>query len=483
MPAPFTQPHGVNNRMSGLWTVILGLGVLVVVASCIWQAVVSARTPQGAIAWTIFLVAAPWVAVPAYLVLGQHKLRAKTTSYRQTIAVTNQKGTRSALQEQHIVSSDRLFVYSRLGGMPVQGANSAELLRNGDATFAAVFAAIDGAQSYVLAQFYTIADDALGNAFADRLIAAAGRGVTVMLVCDRVASHGLPAAYRYRLTEAGVQFPDPRLGSHRASRFRINFRNHRKTVIVDGQWAAVGGHNVADAYLGRDKVMGDWRDTHLALQGPVVAQVQTGFVRDWHWYTGEFIKDDLEWSPRPVAPGVPAVTVFMGPTDEHDTGALFFVAAISAAQRRVWIASPYFVPDIDTLSALKCAALKGCDVRILLPERADHFLPWLAAFAFFDEVRHAGVKIYRYTDGFMHQKVVLVDDDLCAVGTANFDNRSFRLNFETMVVVHDTDFAGRARDMLEADMTQADCLDRNLESQRLVIRVGARLTRLLAPLL
>ncbi|RGP36462.1 cardiolipin synthase [Pseudotabrizicola alkalilacus] len=469
--------------MSGLWTVLLGLALLALVASCVWQAVVSARTPQGAIAWAIFLVAAPWIAVPAYLVLGQHKLRSKTTSYRQTVAATNQRGMPAGPQEPHIVSSERLFVFSRLGGMPAQAGNSADLLINGDATFAAIFAAIDGAETYVLAQFYTIADDALGNAFADRLIAAADRGVKVWLVCDRVGSHGLSTAYRHRLIKAGVQFRDPRAGSHRASRLHVNFRNHRKTVVVDGQWAAVGGHNVADAYVGRDPVMGYWRDTHLALQGPVVSQLQTGFIRDWHWYTGDFIEDQLDWSPSPFAPGIPAVTVFMGPTDDHDTGALFFVAAITGAQRRVWVASPYFVPDVDTLSALKCAALKGCDVRILLPARADHFLPWLAAFAFFDEVRHAGVKIYRYKDGFMHQKAMLIDDDLSAVGTANFDNRSFRLNFETMVVVHDRDFADRMRDMLHTDMTHSDRLDRNLDSQHIGIRVGARLTRLLAPLL
>ncbi|MDR7124730.1 cardiolipin synthase [Pseudotabrizicola sp. 4114] len=469
--------------MSGLWTVLLGLVLLALVAGCVWQAVVTARTPQGAIAWTIFLIAAPWIALPAYLVLGQHKLRAKTTAYRRAVELTNQRGIPAGPQQPHSVSSERLFVFSRLGGMPAQAGNSADLLINGEATFAAIFAAMDGAKSYVLAQFYTIADDALGNAFADRLIAAADRGVKVWLVCDRVGSHGLSDAYRHRLTKAGVQFRNPRAGSHRASRLHVNFRNHRKTVIVDGQWATVGGHNVTDAYVGRDQVMGYWRDTHLALQGPVVSQLQTGFVRDWHWYTGDVIEDQLDWSPRPVAPGVPAVTVFMGPTDDHDTGALFFVAAITGAQRRVWIASPYFVPDTDTLSALKCAALKGCDVRILVPERADHFLPWLAAYAFFDEIRHAGVKIYRYRDGFMHQKVVLIDDDLSAVGTANFDNRSFRLNFETMVVVHDRDFAARMRDMLHTDMTHADCMDRNLDSQSLGIRVGARLTRLLAPLL
>lgn len=453
------------------------------VASCVWRAVVSARTPQGAIAWAIFLVAAPWVALPAYLVLGQHKLRAKTTAYRRTVAVTNQRTAATGLQTHPRVGSDRVRVFEQLGEMSAQQGNAASLLINGDATFTAVFAAIDAAQIYVLAQFYTIADDVLGNVFADRLIAAAERGVRVFLVCDRVGSYGLSVAYRQRLIAAGVEFPDPRFGSHRASRLRINFRNHRKTVIVDGQWAAVGGHNVADAYLGRDGVMGRWRDTHLAVRGPVVSQVQTGFVRDWHWYTGDLIAEQLNWSPRAEAQGVTAVTVLMGPTNEFDTGALFYVAAIAAARRRVWIASPYFVPDIDTLSALKCAALKGCDVRILLPAKADHFLPWLAAFAFFDEVRRAGVRIFRYQNGFMHQKVVLIDDDLCSVGTANFDNRSFRLNFETMIVVCDDDLARQTEKMLQTDWKDAEEMDRPLDSQKRAIRIGARFARLLSPLL
>lgn len=465
--------------MTGYVTALTGI-LLIAAAYCVWSAVSSARTPQGALAWTIFLVAAPWVAVPAYVVFGQHKLRGQRLSHRRTLALTEAAnlpapGTAPAITE-------RMRIFATLAGLPVLRGNSAELLIDGHATFDAIFKAIDGARDYALVQFYTIADDGLGRSFADRLIAAAGRGVTVRLLCDRVGSHGLSRAYRQRLVDAGVQFPDPRTTRHRASRSRINFRNHRKTVIVDGRWATLGGHNVTDVYLGLDPGMGRWRDTHVALEGPVVSQLQLGFVQDWHWQTGELL-ERLDWTPDAVSDGVDAVTVLMGPTDVFDTGALFFFSAITRARRRVWIATPYVVPDFDTLSALKCAALDGCDVRLLVPARIDHYLPWLAAFAFFDELREAGVRIHRYRDGFQHQKVVLVDDDLAAIGTANLDNRSFRLNFETMVMIEDRDFAARTEAMLRADLEGADLLETPLSRQPLAMRIGARLARLLAPVL
>ncbi|WP_223877771.1 cardiolipin synthase [Histidinibacterium aquaticum] len=467
--------------MPGSLTAIVGVALVAAAAYCVWSAVSSARTPQGAVAWAIFLVAAPWVAVPAYAVLGQHKLRPHRMSHRRSLAVTQGIGLPSP--DDTARASERMRVFSSLAELPSMPGNSADLLIDGDATFDTIFEAIDAAERYALVQFYTIEDDDLGRAFADHLVAAAERGVKVRLLCDRVGSYGLPASYRRRLLDAGVDFPDPASRRPRSSRSRINFRNHRKTVIVDGHWAAIGGHNVADLYLGRDPQMGHWRDTHLALRGPIVSQLQLGFVQDWHWQTGEELGDALDWSPETVPGGVDAVTVLMGPADKHDTGALFYFAAITRARRRVWIATPYVVPDVDTLSALKSAALDGCDVRLLMPARVDHYLPWLAAFAFFDELREAGVQIHRYREGFLHQKVVLVDDDLTGIGTANLDNRSFRLNFETMVMIEDPGFAARTEAMLRLDMEASDLLETPLAQQPLWMQVGARLARLFAPVL
>ena len=166
-----------------------------------------------------------------------------------------------------------------------------------------------------------------------------------------------------------------------------------------------------------------------------------------------------------------------------ETGALFFFSAISAATNRVWIASPYFVPDTDVLTALKHAALRGLDVRILVPEVIDHKIPWLAAFAYFDEIRAAGVQVWRYQPGFMHQKVVLVDDDFAAIGTTNLDNRSFRLNFEAMAAFFDPRPAAATTKMLEEDFERALLLGKMLNEQPWRIRVGAPVARLFAPVL
>jgi len=244
-----------------------------------------------------------------------------------------------------------------------------------------------------------------------------------------------------------------------------------------------GGHNVGDEYLGRSPVFGPWRDTFVALTGPMVTQLQLVFSEDWHWATNQSLIGQLQWEPRRAPEDMAGLIVATGPADEMGTGSFFFLSALVAARERIWIASPYFVPDAEVLGALKQAAMRGVEVRVLVPDAIDHTLPWLAAHAFFDECRAAGVEIWRYTDGFLHQKVILVDDIMAAVGTMNMDNRSFYLNFEAMAVVFDSRAARDTEAMLEADFANAVKLDTPLSGMPLRIRIGAPVSRLFAPLL
>jgi len=305
----------------------------------------------------------------------------------------------------------------------------------------------------------------------------------VRFMADAVGSKSLPDAYLDALREAGVKVADPSQGRRPRQRFQINYRNHRKTVVVDGQLGFTGGLNVGDEYMGRDPTFGPWRDTHLEMHGPVVLQLQLIFTEDWHWATGETLSHDINWQVHTAEADTTALVVPTGPADAMETGALFFFAAIAAARERVWIASPYCVPDTDILTALKHAALAGRDVRLLVPEVIDHQIPWLAAFAYFDELREAGVQIWRYQRGFMHQKVVLIDDACAAIGTTNLDNRSFRLNFEAMVMGFDDDFAATVASFLEEDFAHATLLDKPLAEQAVRVRYGAPVARLFAPLL
>jgi cardiolipin synthase len=267
------------------------------------------------------------------------------------------------------------------------------------------------------------------------------------------------------------------------SRFQINFRNHRKTVVVDGEVGFTGGLNMGDEYMGEDPKFGLWRDTHARVTGPIVLQLQLIFGEDWHWATREDLFGALDWDIRLAEGNKDAVLVATGPGDAFDSGSFYFCALINAATERLWIASPYFVPENDILTALKLAAMSGVNVRVLTPEVIDHKISWLAALAYFDEIMAAGVQVWRYKEGFMHQKVVLVDDRISSIGTTNLDNRSCRLNFEETAVVFDAGTAAQTAEMFEADFARSFRLTQTLADRKFSERHGAPVARLFSPLL
>lgn len=266
------------------------------------------------------------------------------------------------------------------------------------------------------------------------------------------------------------------------NRFQINFRNHRKIVISDGRVAYVGGLNVGDEYMGQSKRFGHWRDTHVELRGPAVAAVEFSFLQDWHWATGALLSlPDVPITPDPAA-SIPAIVIPSGPADALETATLTLLTLINAAKSRLWISSPYFVPDETLYDALQLAALRGVDVRIMLPAVPDHLLVYLSAFSYLDSGERVGVKFFRYTSGFLHQKVWLVDDDLAAVGTANLDNRSMKLNFEITLLFADKAFVAAIAQMLEKDFAASRPAPADeLKKRSLLFRFGVRLARLTSP--
>ncbi|MEM9551027.1 MAG: cardiolipin synthase [Pseudomonadota bacterium] len=470
-----------------MFTAIIGLLATLVVLSgiaCAFRAAQTARTPQGAVGWVVFLLSAPYVAVPLYLILGHHRFRGYVISRREShrvLAALKVFATRFA-PEPGATDVD-LAPFEKIARLPAAGGNGVDLLIDGAQAFPAMFEAIDAAQSYVLIQFYIFRDDDLGRELRDHLVSATKRGVHVRMMMDSVGSYGLSRGYIDSMREAGIEVIDRRSSRGPRLPFQINFRNHRKTVVVDGKTGFTGGLNVGDEYMGRSARFGPWRDTHIRLHGPLVTQLQLIFAEDWHWATGQTLQDALFWSPERVDDDVTGLIVATGPADGVESGSLLFFSAIAEAQERICIASPYFVPDQDVATALAHAAMRGVDVRILVPDVVDHRLPWLAAFAYFDRVRAAGVRVFRYGPGFMHQKVFVIDDRIAAIGTTNLDNRSFRLNFEAMAVFFDADVAGHVQEMLRIDLEGATEMDRTLAEQPLWIRYGAPLARLFSPLL
>ncbi|HVX85060.1 MAG TPA: cardiolipin synthase [Phycisphaerae bacterium] len=460
------------------------------------HAILTTRTSQGAIAWALSLVFFPYVSVILYLVFGRTKFHGYVEAHRRGNSTLDHLAAdlRNRLQQHRAElagADERFAVFESLGLFPFTAGNATRLLIDGDATFDAIFAAIDAATECILVQFFIVRNDALGDALRDRLIRKARSGVKVYFLFDEIGSLWLPKRYIAELRAAGVSAKPFNTRRGWLNPFQINFRNHRKIVLVDGQVAFVGGHNVGVEYLGQSKRFGHWRDTHIEVRGPAVAAIQWSFVQDWHWATDEILQPPGVCTARPErdspAPaGGKAMVLPTSPALDVSICSLMLLAAISAARRRVWITSPYFVPDETVYDALQLAAMRGVDVRIMLPARPDHLLVYLSSFSYLASGESVGVKFYRYRAGFLHQKVFLVDDDLAAVGTANLDNRSMRLNFELTVLVADGAFAAQVSRMLEEDFgrcVRADKAELGKRGRRnVVFRAAVQVARLLSPI-
>ncbi len=462
------------------------------------DAVMTGRTPQGAMAWAMGLILLPELTIPAYLIFGSRRFEGFVRSRRRGRAGINRvvSGVAARLEPGagRDPRTDHMFTpLERLVMLPSSIGNRVELLIDGKDTFDAIFKAIDEAERYILVEYYTLRNDKIGCEFRDRLIAAAKRGVTVRLIYDGVGSFGLPSKYLKPLSDAGAEIIGFRSFKRVREvlsffmpwrRFQFNFRNHRKIVVCDGRVAFTGGINVGDEYLGRNKKLSPWRDTHVRLEGPCVLNAQVAWLEDWCCAKGTI--PELEWNPVAIAPesgGTARVMIApSGPGDPLETCGLMFTHLIAQAKERLWIATPYFVPDATIIHCLQLASIRGVDVRVIIPEGYDSFPVWLSAFSYYDEIIAAGIRLYRYQPGFMHQKVALVDN-VAVVGTANMDSRSFRINFEITAIVADATLAQRMETMLRRDMERCHgvaALDFRRRSW--AFRLMSKLSRLMAPI-
>lgn len=454
------------------------------------HAVLTVRTAQGSIAWALSLVFIPYLTLIPYLVFGRSTFDAYIKARRQAneemhkaIADLNWRPwIEEALTARASKAYASLRAMPKLGRMPCLANNRVRLLINGQATFDAIFEAIRAAREAVLIQFFIVHDDQLGRRLQTLLMEKSAEGVAIYLLYDRIGSHSLPHSYVQPLRDAGVQVEAFATRSGWLNRFQVNFRNHRKIVVVDGVQGFVGGHNVGDEYMGQKPPLAPWRDTHIAVSGPVVACMQESFAEDWFWASRKL--------PPLILPqsypddGVLCQLLASGPADPHETCSLFFVEAIQSATERVWITSPYFIPDEAVFAALRLAVLRGVDVRLLLPSRPDHRIVYAASSLYAFEAVRAGVRVFRYQPGFLHQKVVLIDSEITAIGSANLDNRSFRLNFEVMLLTVDSEFAGLVERMLNDDFAQAHEIAKG-ESRKThrLQQLGMRVARLISPIL
>ena len=328
--------------------------------------------------------------------------------------------------------------------------------------------------------------DEIGNQIKDILIERANDGVKIRFLYDAVGAWQLSKDYINDLKNAGVEVVAFGPVKIPVLNNKFNFRNHRKIIVIDGSIGFVGGLNIGDEYLGKNPHFGFWRDTHLFVRGEAVRTLQLIFLQDWYYMTNDDFLTPGYLSPDPLenANDGGVQMIAGGPDNELSVLKNIFFSMITSAKKSVWVASPYFVPDEDIFSALKIAALSGVDVRLLVPHKPDKRIVFHASRSYFPDLLEAGARIFEYQKGFMHSKIVIVDEEMASIGTSNMDMRSFHLNFEVNAFLYKTESTSSIVKEYLHDLEESEELQlEEFQKRHLGYRVLESTSRLMSPLL
>ena len=456
--------------------------------------VMQKRAPVSTLGWILSLSLLPFVGFLIYYFLGPQRLKKQRLRRLRSRANALAPADLVMLREARERAPPNLRQMAALGtatcGLPVSSAISADLLSGGEATFDAIFEAIGAARNHVHLEYYIYEPDRIGTALRELLIERARAGVKVRLLIDSLGSKRVGRSFMAPMLEAGIQvalFHETRIG--RRLRPVTNYRTHRKIVVCDGRVGFTGGVNITDEEDARTRADA-YHDVHLRIEGSAVRWLQTTFLEDWSYATGEDprhlsaeLTELLPSLPQAEAAGeIPVQIITSGPDNPLEAIHRMHLAAIQSAEHRAWLTTPYFVPGEPALMALTGAALRGVDVRLLVPRRSDSLIVSAAARSYYDELIAAGVKVWEYKDGMLHSKTLVVDDNCAMVGTANFDNRSFRLNFEVSAVIYGATLAKPLIAQFETDLRSAAPV-RARRPQTFLRRLGDATARLFSPLL
>src|SRR5262245_55845253 len=467
------------------WLVLLDFVVTVVTIG--WVLHIKRET-MSAIAWSLTVLLLPFLGAFLFFIFGYQSIaRPLGRRKRRRTAYKKLFGTGDGKPDAD--TPDRWDTLAKLGhhgdGFPVTGGNGVTLYHQGEMAFEAMLDAIRFAKHHVHIQFFIFRSDASGRKFIDALCECACRGVEVRFLYDSVGSYNLRSVLVRQLTDVKgcVAAFLPVLNP--LYRLRVNLRNHRKILVVDGRVGFTGGLNIGDEYLGLHPKFGYWRDTHLRVEGPAVEGLQRVFLEDWHFATEEAVHGDRYYPKWEKLPGRSLVqVVHSGPDSDYKAIRETYFAGILNARQRVWIASPYFVPDAGLRDALCLAARSGIDVRFLGLFRPDKWVPFLAARFYWTDMLAAGVKVYQYSHGMMHSKYVLVDGEWASVGSANMDNRSLLLNFEANCQLFDAALVAELERAYLNDLEASVRLDPEVYAARpLLGRLAENAARLFSPIL
>ena len=454
------------------------------------------RSPSATLAWIMVLTFIPVVGILFYLVFNQNLARSKINRLSDYEDYYVSESLKQQIKEMetgsYSFSNERVRHWKHLihlnhvyGRAYYTQNNKIQLLTDGRQMFDLFMEDLRQARKSINIEYFIIKRDHTGLELIRLLTEKAKEGLEIRLLIDTLGSRQINNRVLKDYIAAGGKvgyFFKPKL---RIFGLRFNYRNHRKIAVIDGQIGYTGGYNIGHEYLGEKKKFGYWRDTHVRVTGDSVADLNARFVLDWRFTT----KEELPVIAVPFSEGGEEGTlgvqiVSSGPESEAEEITSAFLRMITYAEKNVYIQTPYFVPDVSMVESLKMAALSGVDVRIMIPRMPDHIFVYWATYSYVGDLLRSGARVFIYDHGFLHSKTMVVDGEVSTIGSANFDNRSFRLNFETNAFVFDTDFAAEMENVFEQDTKQGHELTlKDYEKRSLVIRFKEAISRLLADIL
>ncbi|MDE6478971.1 MAG: cardiolipin synthase [Muribaculaceae bacterium] len=435
--------------------IILLIIYFVVVISCVVVVVSENKNPIRALSWTLALLFLPLIGVIFYLFFGR-SLKGKAMVSRKV----RRKLLEKSRPKQHSFDNaglnadqiQKVKLAHNLCHAHLDRNNSVEIFTDGQSKFKRFKEDIKNAKDFILIQYYIYNDDRLGNEILDLLAEKAREGVVVKVLYDHVGSFSTKNIFFARMRQLGIDCHPFFRVTFRKLANRINWRNHRKIAIIDGEVGYIGGMNIADRYVETSPEGRIWRDTHLRVQGPVIESMLYSFSVDWNFLRPASDIEPISARKYEGNGNVDMQLVTSGPIDKWNNLVLCFQQAIASARKRIYIQTPYFLPTDALLKALQGAALSGVDVRIMIPEKTDSILLGFGSRSYIDDCLKAGVKIYQFLPGMLHAKTMIIDDDFVTTGSVNFDFRSFENNFEANLLIYSEDVNRRMRDIFFQDL-------------------------------
>jgi cardiolipin synthase len=451
--------------------------------------------PLKTISWLLVIFLLPVIGIILYFFFGKNYRKEKIFSRKGLTDLEHMKllsldqfiklAHKDTFEDEKLrskVNIMRLLLNSSKSLLT--GRNRVNVLQNGRETFDSIIEAMEGAKHHIHLEYYIVDDDHIGNLIRKLLIKKAAEGVKVRFIYDDVGCWSLPKHFIDSMTDAGIE-----VYSFLPVRFplltnKINYRNHRKIVVIDGEIGFTGGLNVADRYLQGSEELGIWRDTHVRLEGEAVNSLQVIFLVDWFFVSEEIVQGDAYFPPTNIDEHHLVQITASGPDSDWASIMQAYFAAISSAQTNIYITTPYFMPNESILTALKTASLSGLDVRIILPARSDSKMVFWSSRSYVTELLDAGIKIYFYQKGFPHSKILLVDGVLSSIGTANLDIRSFDQNFEVSALIYDEKITVDLQQNYLADLQNSiEILPEVWVNRPRYDKVRESITRIFSPLL